>query len=312
MKLKRIICTCLSLAMLVSALPVFAVSADRVPRENKLRSSAELLLQEKEISAEANIISQVEEDLQLLEKTMLRDLVQIEDISSEEVIYSIFYEDINVKDIIHVNRQEDGTIVVTIEEGNKKDIFLYKSDGTVLLNGKIMPGCNLSQLNNEDSSVQPMAGMIFSAQAAPISYFNQNPSGITDLVAASGYEYMYVSSTISNISLSSTVGSMTVSAILNVLASYVANGLLGLLSSPGGIAVSTIVSLALSYAKTYATAVFLKSSGSTAISYKIVRYAHESNNTISAKYIYAIDSYANSYWYGDNFVWGILETGYTT
>lgn len=312
MKLNKIICACLFLAMLVSALPVFAVSADQAPFENEIRPSAEALLQEKKIFAEASVVNQVDENLQLLEKTMLRDLVQIEEVSPEGVIYSIDYENIDVKDIIYVNRQEDGTIIVTIEENDKKDIFLYKPDGTVYLNGKSMPGCNLAQLDNEESSVQPRAGMVYNTQAAPISYFNQNPSGVTDLVTANGYGYMYVASTINSVSLSSTIGSMTVSAVLNVFASYVANGLLGLLSNPAGIAISTVVGLAISYAQTYATTVFLQNSGSTAISYKIVRYAHESNNTISAKYLYAVDSYARSYWYGDNFVWGVLQTGYTT
>ena len=44
-------------------------------------------------------------------------------------------------------------------------------------------------------------------------------------------------------------------------------------------------------------------------SYMIFRYAAADQGDAAVSYLYVIDTYANRYWYGAHFLWGILEAG---
>lgn len=328
MKAKKCISVFLCVAVLLSMTGTLRACAAHTETKvepdqpNVLKDDAALLAEKffeveaVEIEEQDAIVSQVSSDLALLENTAFRYWVEPACVENGAITYKMSFEDTDLTDYLQVEKSDNGDVEIRIMEGKKEDLWIYKDNGQVYCNGVRMKDCELSfvSASNGGDVVSPQAGMYYTMRVAPMSYFNQNPGSIIDMFTTD-YQNRYTllkSTYISKVSLSGQIKSLTVSSVLNTLVSSVAAKLVsGIVSTPE-LAVGTALSGAVSVIKDVGTAVLLSYGSSSALSYKIHKFSYKKNNTIYAEYVYAIDSYAKEGFYGDNFVWGVLETGNAT
>lgn len=319
--MKRFISVCLIFAMMITTVAYAAPASGETAKAtdvstNHIAQAKELLSKSNiHLPRSADVTNQVAQDLALLEKTMFKDFLEIESIDGSDITYSILYDDLNITDLITVKEDASGNAVVTITEGEKVDTWIYQPDGQVFFNGMRMESCELPAISTqeEDLGISPRVGMRFTMSSAPISYFNQNSTGHTDLVFSStNFSYISSVATVNSIKLPDFIKNLSVSSIMNVISSSVANKILGLGLGLGATTVSTAISGGIQAAQYIYTKVLLSYGDSKYVSHKIFRYAKKGNNTLHAEFIYAIDSYLKEYCYGDNVVWGVFEIGDAT
>ena len=328
MKVKKCISMFLSITILLSMASMLLACAaqsktNREPDQQvALEQDAALLTGEffatEDVAAEEQdaVTSQVASDLALLENTAFRYWVELESIENETITYKMYFDETDVTDYLQVEKRENGDVAIRITEDSKEDLWVYKENGQVYCNGVRMKDCELSYVSalNESTSGSPPGGMYFTTKVAPMSYFNQNPASTIDMFTTD-YENRYTlikSTYISEVSLPSQIKNLAVASVLNTLVSSVSSKLLALPINASATLLGTAMSTAVSVIDDVGSAVILSYGTSNALSYKIHKFAYKNNNTLYAEYVYAVDSYAKKGFYGDHFVWGVLEEGNAT
>ena len=147
------------------------------------------------------------------------------------------------------------------------------------------------------------------AEAAPTTLLAQAPpyeEGVEDLVLSEAYTFVDTAAYVKALTLPTPAEELTLSALLNILGTHAANDLQKAMVNPTAAGFPAAVGQALAENREKAAAVF-RSKGTEdpqTLSYLLHRYAGPSDT-----HLYVINTYANSYWYGESFLWGVLETG---
>lgn len=243
--------------------------------------------------------AQVAEDLRLLSPTVFGPMVRVETITPEGITYAIDYPD--TTELLQVAAQEDGRTAVTITDGGRTDVFTYRPGGALLLNGQTLSGCKA--LTGEEAPEQDGQ-----AEAAPASLLAQSPpyDGVEALVPGEDYTFVDTPASVKALTLPAPAEDLTLSALFNILGVHAANNLQKAMVNPTAAGFPAAVGQALAENREKAAAVF-RSKGTEdpqTLSYLLHRYAGPSDT-----HLYVINTYANSYWYGESFLWGVLETG---
>lgn len=301
---------CLAFALLLGLLS--GCQGTQKPQEPadgnpQLNQAAQELLAESGQPSDPQQTQQVAQDLQLLSGTVLSELVRVEEITQEGVTYAIDYPAAGVTDLLQVAAQEDGSTTVTITEGEKTDVFTYQTNGKVLLNGETLSGCDL--IAGEEAPEQD--GLVYQVEAAPAEQISQTADRAENIVAGTDYTFLNLAAQVHTVSLPAPAEELTLSALLHVLGSHGANRLQQIMANPAAAGLVPAMGQALDGMRDRAAAVF-RSKGTQdpeSFSYMIFRYAAADQGDAAASYLYVIDAYANRYWYGGHFLWGILETG---
>ena len=294
----------LALVLLSGCAPAAEPSA---PAEESLRA-AQAMLEASGSQGSPETVAQVAEDLERLEVTMLRDLVRVAEVGPQGITYAIDYDQAGITDLLRVTGQEDGSVTVTITEGEKEDVFHYPSNGTVELNGARLTGCD--PLDRQET---PQKGRLtYHVEAAPAALFTQDIGSmgdLEDLIPGKKVTFCNLAVTVPKVNLPAAAEELTFSALLNVMGSHAANRLVDSLTNPSAEGFRAAVGEALRNGRDEAAAVFQAAGASETLSYKLLKYAVEADDPEEEVYLYAIDCYGRSYWYGQQFLWGIREVG---
>lgn len=251
----------------------------------------------------------VAQDLRLLSPTVFGQMVRVEAITPEGITYAIDYSD--TTEFLQVAAQEDGGTAVTITDGARTDVFTYRTGGKFLLNGQIISDCEpLAQGETGEKD-----GLLYQAEAAPAALLAQTHphSGVEDLVPSQAYTFVDTPAQIRTLTLPVPAEDLTLSAMLNILGTHAAGQLQKAMVNPTAAGLPVAVSQALAENRETAAAV-LRGKGvedSQDLSYMLHRYAAADQDTAAPSHLYVISTFTNSYWYGENFLWGVLETGQT-
>lgn len=268
-----------------------------------LRQAAQDLLAES--GQPTDQADRVAEDLRLLSVTILGQLVQVETITQEGITYAIDYPDTGVTELLQVAAQEDGSTTVTITDGERTDVFTYQTNGKIRLNGETLSDCKPLAGKADPEK----AGLVYQVEAAPTTLLAQAPpyeEGVEDLVLSEAYTFVDTTAYVKALTLPTPAEELTLSALLNILGTHAANDLQKAMANPTAAGFPAAVGQALAENREKAAAVF-RSKGAEdppTLSYLLHRYAGPSDT-----HLYVINTYANSYWYGESFLWGVLETG---
>ena len=149
-------------------------------------------------------------------------------------------------------------------------------------------------------------------EAAPAAIFSQDIDSILeleDLVPGEEVTFRKLGAAVSKVALPQPAEELTLSALLNVLGSHAANRLAGSLTNPTAAGFQTAVGEALRNGKDQAAAVFQAAGDSETLSYKLLKYTTTPDDPKGETALYVIDSYGKSYWYGQQFMWGVREVG---
>lgn len=250
--------------------------------------------------------AQVAEDLRLLSPTVFGPMVRVETITPEGITYAIDYPD--TTELLQVAAQEDGRTAVTITDGGRTDVFTYRPGGALLLNGQTLSGCKA--LAGEGTPEQNGQ-----AEAAPAALLAQTPpyDGVEALVPGEDYAFVDTPASVKALTLPAPAEDLTLSALFNILGVHAANNLQEAMVNPTAAGFPAAVGQALAENREKAAAVF-RSKGAQApqtLSYLLHRFTAADQTAPSDTHLYVINTYANSYWYGESFLWGILETDRT-
>lgn len=254
----------------------------------------------------ADQAAQVAEDLRLLSPTVFGPMVRVEAITPEGITYAIDYPD--TTELLQVAAQEDGRTAVTITDGGRTDVFTYRPGGALLLNGQTLSGCKA--LTGEEAPEQDGQ-----AEAAPASLLAQSPpyDGAEALVPGEDYTFVDTPASVKALTLPAPAEDLTLSALFNILGVHAANNLQEAMVNPTAAGFPAAVGQALAENREKAAAVF-RSKGAQdpqTLSYLLHRFTAADQTAPSDTHLYVINTYANSYWYGESFLWGILETDRT-
>lgn len=254
----------------------------------------------------ADQAAQVAQDLRLLSPTVFGPMVRVETITPEGITYAIDYPD--TTELLQVAAQEDGRTAVTITDGGRTDVFTYRPGGALLLNGQTLSGCKA--LTGEESPEQDGQ-----AEAAPAALLAQTPpyDGVEALVPGEDYAFVDTPASVKALTLPAPAEDLTLSALFNILGVHAANNLQEAMVNPTAAGFPAAVGQALAENREKAAAVF-RSKGAQdpqTLSYLLHRFTAADQTAPSDTHLYVINTYANSYWYGESFLWGILETDRT-
>lgn len=296
----------LPLLLLLSLLA--ACSPAAAPPDAESLRTAQTLLAASGSQTDPETVAQVAEDLALLKVTVLGELVRVAEVSPQGIVYAIDYDQAGLTDLLRVTGQEDGRVTVTITQGEKEDVFEYPPNSTVRLNGVRLTGC--APL---DQTEAPKRGSLtYHVEAAPAAIFSQDIDSILvleDLVPGEEVTFRKLGAAVPKVDLPQPAEELTLSALLNVLGAHAANRLAGSLTNPAAAGFQTAVGEALRHGKDQAAAVFQAAGGSKTLSYKLLKYTTAPDDPKGEAALYVIDAYGKSYWYGQQFLWGVREVG---
>ena len=118
-------------------LSVYQGSADRA-QELVSAYTAETPLGDRQ----AEVAQQVQQDLaQMRGTTFFWDVNRIAEIQPEQIVYAMDMGSGDLIDYITVEQNDNGDRVLTITEGDKKNVWVYQKNGKVFLDGARMKVC---------------------------------------------------------------------------------------------------------------------------------------------------------------------------
>lgn len=248
---------------------------------------AEQLLSDKQIDADERVVAAIANDLQRLENTFWREAVAIEEIHGTDILYSITYNDVGVKDLVRVTEDGSGPINVIVTEGDTTDTWVYRSSGQIVFN-RLSMRTHCKETEPEGSPLRTV----------PAPCFNQTPESAEDLMVTPQYQPSGEKGLlVESIPLPKT--DMTLSSRINQVAVQVGESLAKLGCSAPGSEIAQALGAALAENQELAGQVLSKHPDPP--SYKVYQYVSEDAT------VYVVDTYENDLFYGDHFVWGVLE-----
>ena len=295
--IKRYFVPCLVLLLLAAFLAACGPASTQSPPLNQKRevsqediALAKQLLADKKLEATDRLVAAVANDMRRLENSFWREAVAIEEVQAFDILYSITYDVPGVKDLIRVTEDGSGPINVTVINGEIKDVWVYRSSGQIVFNGQSM-WTRSKDTTAGHTTIQP----------APDSPSPQTPAPTSDSQSiVSDPKALAVQS----VPLPKPPGELTLSSLCNALAVSVTDSLEAAGCSASGMDCAAAVGAALAEKQALASGVLSGCKTAEGPSYKLYQYYEKE---APQDIFYCVETYQNSAFSGDHFVWELLE-----
>ncbi len=290
--MKRRFVPCMVLLLLTASLTACGPASTQSPPINQKQevsqgdlALARQLLAEKNLEATDRLVAAVANDMQRLENTFWREAVAIEEVQAFDVLYSITYDTLGVKDLVRVTEDGSGPINVTVINGDIKDVWVYRSSGQIVFNGQSM------RTRSKDTTPGTTT-----LQPAPDQHLPQ----ALEQTDASDEKSLSVQS----VPLPKPPEELTLSSLCNALAVSVAEQLEAAGCSASGADCAAAVGATLAEQQDLAAWTLAGCETVEGPSYKLYPYY---DPDAPQHLFYWVETYQNSAFSGDHFVWALLE-----
>ena len=289
---KRIVSAILSVAMFASVSTVFAGA---VNTEERTKAQEIVSAVTSNALKEALSLSEIQKDVKTLEERMIdTDSISVCDINEDgHVVYAYILDEDIATVYVETWEGEEGDTYLRLKEEEHINVFCFKPDGSIYLNGakvevQTMSGmvADPATLSNMSGSIEPRAGMY--------SSFYRNPLPNTTFSSYTGAQTLYDSTVLSN--LANTISTIGVAGVV-VLVANVWGGLAAKIGQSffEGVIMDSVKQLV------------SRAPNAKAITFTDYRKAHPNNNSTSMRFRHDVKSVPNTgsvvttYYYEDRY-----------